>query len=372
MKKVLIISHESSRTGAPVLLLNLSHILKENNCEIDYLLKNEGELVPEFQKLGNTTILNRKNKNLVQKIYHKLLAIVLRMKLSGSIHRYDFIISNTLLNHDLDDLLKKNKNVYTYAHELESVLNYYTNDDNIKKVIHHTNNFLYPAKCVKDLLINKYGIANSNFIYLPYFIPDHSTFRTDYNLEMRQKLGYSPSDKIVGGMGALSERKGIDLFIETAQIVRSKNKNVHFLWCGGDPDSNEWTAIHELIKKKHLEDMVKIVPITSVPFKYMAMYDVFFLSSKEDPMPLVGIEAAMMKVPLLFFAKTGGMEEFLGEDSGISVQLGKTSECADKIITIAEGHMDTFSVIENARNKYLSGHSKKVVADIIKQIFNLN
>ena len=372
MKKVLIISHESSRTGAPVLLLNLSFLLIENNCEIDYLLKNDGELVPEFQKIGNTTILNKKSKNLIQKIYHKLSASVLRIKLSGSIHKYNFIISNTLLNHDLDDLLKKNKNVYTYAHELESVLSYYTNNDNIKKVIHHTHSFLYPANCVKDLLINKFGIANSNFIYLPYYIPDHIHFRKDYNLEMRQKLGYSNSDIIVGGMGALSQRKGIDLFIETAQIVKSKNKNVHFLWCGGDSDSNEWKDIHELIKKQDLEDMVKIVPNTSVPSKYMAMYDIFFLSSREDPMPLVGIEAAMMKVPVLFFTNTGGMDEFLGEDAGILVQLGKTSECADKIIVIAEGHMDTFPVIENARNKYLSRHSKIVVSGIIRQIFNLN
>ena len=372
MKKVLIISHESSRTGAPVLLLNLSVLLKENNCDVEFLLKNDGELVREFRKLGNTIVLRKKNKNLIQNIFQKLSTVGLRIKLSRTIYKYDFIISNTLLNHDLSNLLKKNKNVYTYAHELESVLDYYSNASNIRMVIELSNIVLYPAKCVKELLIHKYGVTNCNYIYLPYYIPNHFPFKKEYNNEMRQKLGYSPSDFIVGGMGAISERKGIDLFIETAKIVMSKSKNVHFLWCGGDPDSNEWMDLHKLIQDQGLEDTIKLIPSTSVPFKYMAMYDLFFLSSKEDPMPLVGIEAAMMKVPVLYFKNTGGMDEFLGEDAGISVHLGKTSECAEKIISIAEREMDNFSIIEFARNKYFSLHSKSVVTNIIKQIFNLN
>jgi len=57
--KILFISHYAARTGAPILLLRLIEQIKiYSNLEILILLKNDGALKEDFEKLGKTFIWN--------------------------------------------------------------------------------------------------------------------------------------------------------------------------------------------------------------------------------------------------------------------------------------------------------------------------
>ena len=56
-KKVLFISHDASRTGAPLVLLNFLKWFKVNTAiPFLVLLKIDGEMEPEFQELGPTFV----------------------------------------------------------------------------------------------------------------------------------------------------------------------------------------------------------------------------------------------------------------------------------------------------------------------------
>src|SRR5205814_4023764 len=52
---------------------------------------------------------------------------------------------------------------------------------------------------------------------------------------------------------------------------------------------------------------------------YLRAGDVFLLSSREDPFPLVALEAAQCGLPILCFADSGGMQEFVEGDAGYVV-----------------------------------------------------
>ena len=57
--KILFISHDASRTGAPILLLRLIEQIKiYSDFEILILLKNCGELKEDFERLGKTFVWN--------------------------------------------------------------------------------------------------------------------------------------------------------------------------------------------------------------------------------------------------------------------------------------------------------------------------
>ncbi|HEY0579650.1 MAG TPA: hypothetical protein VGC75_02985, partial [Candidatus Nitrosocosmicus sp.] len=259
MKKVLLISHEASRTGAPILLLNLLYLLKSKGFDVEVLLRNDGELKEDFEKLAKTTVLYYNERTVIQKIKRKLHYILLRRRLINNSKNYDRILSNTILNADLDFFLKLNHNVYTYVHELKLVIDYYTSAKQLNIVQEHTSLFLYPSEIVKSTLQEEYGITKKPFNYLPYYIPDVLSHKSEYNSDMRKFYGVDNSKFIIGGMGAISTRKGVDLFLQTAKNVLLKNADALFFWCGGQEDSIEFNNLRKEIQQEDLSGKVILV-----------------------------------------------------------------------------------------------------------------
>ena len=52
---------------------------------------------------------------------------------------------------------------------------------------------------------------------------------------------------------------------------------------------------------------------------YFSIFDVFALMFREDPFPLVCLEAALLEKPNLCFARAGGASELVESDSGFVV-----------------------------------------------------
>ena len=77
-KKILFVSHEATRTGAPKIILNILRHFSEN-CDIhcETVLHNGGHLAAEFENYSNVSCLNLARKQTeelqrkVRKIVHK-------------------------------------------------------------------------------------------------------------------------------------------------------------------------------------------------------------------------------------------------------------------------------------------------------------
>ena len=65
-----------------------------------------------------------------------------------------------------------------------------------------------------------------------------------------------------------------------------------------------------------LGDRIKFVGPLEQPAELFAAMDVFALTSREDPFPLVMLEAAAAGVPVVCFAGGGGAPEFVDPDAG--------------------------------------------------------
>jgi hypothetical protein len=54
-RKILVISHDVTQTGAPLLLLHLLSLLKENGVRLNILVRNKsGQLAGAFKELSQT------------------------------------------------------------------------------------------------------------------------------------------------------------------------------------------------------------------------------------------------------------------------------------------------------------------------------
>jgi glycosyltransferase involved in cell wall biosynthesis len=107
---------------------------------------------------------------------------------------------------------------------------------------------------------------------------------------------------------------------------------VHFIWLGISTNlfSEEIKAD---CKRYDPEGKIHLIPVKSDAKPYFEAADVFFLSSREDPFPLVMLEAASLGVPIVGFRGTGGIEDF---SRGIGTLLVDDLDESDAAVLIRQ------------------------------------
>jgi glycosyltransferase involved in cell wall biosynthesis len=345
-KKVLFISPDASRTGAPLVLLNFIEWFK-NNTDIPFiiLLQQGGGLQIQFKQLGRTYVYTPSFPKIsilyriIEKLFIKPFFIpfyqfVIRLSIrKGITHIY----SNTVVN---GNLLKKinitDAQILSHIHELKSTIDLY-GKQNIDYVKKFTNKYIVPSTPVKLNLINQFDIPIQLVSVIPEFIKfenyAHKSVQT-----ILDDLKIPKNSFIVGGSGITDWRKGTDVFIEVANHVINKAKleDVYFVWVGKNDDwlSENFQNLRYDIEKLNLSDRVIFTGEISNPYDYYQCFDVFALTSREDPFPLVCLENAHLGNPIICFENGGGMPDFVGADAGYIVSYLDIGEYSEKIINL--------------------------------------
>lgn len=311
--KYLLISHDATRTGAPILLLNLAKlILKKEPNSVAFLLKNGGVLQPDFIAIGPTYYAN-------QKVVHSFFS-------RFNIHRkttitdplfldqFDYIISNTITNGDILHIIRKNfkGKIVTYIHELEIASKTYTTSNEISVVMESSNSFWVPSTLVKDFIINTFKITTDRIAIMPYSI------RASFSEKLKTESHLKPF--VVGGCGTVDWRKGPDLFLFVAKRVLEKRQNakIFFKWVGAS-NGIELERLNYQIRKLNIADKIIFETTESDLSYFYNSIDLFLLTSREDPYPLVVLEAASYGVPTLCFDAVCGSKDFINESNGGSI-----------------------------------------------------
>jgi glycosyltransferase involved in cell wall biosynthesis len=120
---------------------------------------------------------------------------------------------------------------------------------------------------------------------------------------------FSRGDRLVVGMcGHASARKGADVFLETALAA----PQCDFLWVGAwRPEETADNLAFERFERE-APDNLYVTGSVENPYPFLRAMDLFFLSSREDPSPLVVGEALVLGVPVLAFSRTTAIADRLG------------------------------------------------------------
>jgi glycosyltransferase involved in cell wall biosynthesis len=153
-----------------------------------------------------------------------------------------------------------------------------------------------------------------------------------------------PSDGIVVlGAGTVQPRKGIDLFLECATRVRelAPDLPVRFVWIGTfDPESDAQCAglLADQMFRANLKGSVAILNEVADLLPAYQSADLFMVSSRLDPLPNVAIDALSEGLPVLCFDRATGIAEILADnglaDACIASYLSPES-MARKVIELA-------------------------------------
>jgi len=384
--KIVFISHDASRTGAPIVFLNFLRWFKANS-DIPFLiiLRRGGSLESEFADLAPTFVFEKYiSYTLWQRGLHFCQRILKRLKLLKNADKQgykirqlrqfigksniDLIYSNTATNHEILEALSfLDVPVISHVHELEYGIRRFAGHG-FEKTKQLTTYFIACSNAVRNNLIIQHGIPPLSIGLVHGFIHLPSLPINPYDI--RARLGFSEKDFIVGASGTTEWRKGSDLFIQLAYIVEQKNKNnsIKFLWVGGD--ENDEHLQHDIVNTM-MAKTIHFIGAKPNPLDYFASFDLFVLMSREDPYPLVCLEAASLGKPIICFDKAGGEPEFVENDCGFVIPYLNLDVMSNRIIELYQSPALCRRLGQNAKDKVSQRHNINTSAPnllrIIKQ-----
>lgn len=138
---------------------------------------------------------------------------------------------------------------------------------------------------------------------------------------------------VVGTMGWISRRKGSDLFVAAADLVRRARPDVEFRHAGTiepGPGQEEARELAAALEAGGVRCLGQIRPEDELPD-----WDVFVLPSRSDPFPLVVLEAMGCAVPVVV-TDVDGMPEQVAQDCGLVVPPESPSALADAILALLD------------------------------------
>jgi glycosyltransferase involved in cell wall biosynthesis/2-polyprenyl-3-methyl-5-hydroxy-6-metoxy-1,4-benzoquinol methylase/predicted nucleic acid-binding Zn-ribbon protein len=315
---VVIVSHEASRTGAPILGLNLAERFSATHRVVS-LLWSGGELASHFEHNSAVLLGPLKNedrnsinaKRLAEKIVHS--------------YNPEYVIANSVETHLMVvSFAELGVSCIALIHEFAS---YTRPQSKFRDVCDHASALVFPGN----------EIAGSVFALIPQLSGDHRVYIRPQGRCILPRVpadhgprasairpAASPHAFVVLGAGYVHMRKGVDLFIATAARVRRllPSTSVRFVWIGDgyDPDADVAYSSYlaEQIRSSGLDGTLAMLPAYEDLASVYSEVDAFFMCSRLDPQPNVAIEAMARGIPVVCFERASGSAEIISSDTNTS------------------------------------------------------
>ncbi len=323
----------------------------------------------KFSDLAPTISLTKETNNrLIARILNeiRLCPLFLKIFLRIKYRECDLIYSNTITNGRLYPLLKYlNCPILTHVHELQYTIEM-NGKDNLKNILANTSRFIAVSQTVKSNLEKNNGVDPIKINLVHEFVPTSLHFE-----KQKEKTLKTGRSFVVGASGTVSLRKGTDIFITIATKIIKENsdKNIEFVWIG-KIDTDECILLDD-VRKLGLEDKIHFYGEQVNPITFYNDFDIFILTSREDPFPLVCLENGSLGKPVICFDKAGGIKEFVEQDAGYVVPYLDIEEMCKKIIYLYNNPDKKISLGSIASHKVLNRFSIDVQAPKVLSVIDM-
>jgi glycosyltransferase involved in cell wall biosynthesis len=317
---VLVVSHEASRTGAPIVAYNIAAQLRQQYNVVSLLLEG-GALVKEFSKCSAAVI-----GPLTYGDWHEAEAqrLVERLAAFG---RVSYAIVNSIESrYFISSLVKAGIPVVLLVHEFAS----YTRPRGAtSEALEWATQMVFSADMTANSALDELPTLSNRTIHIlpqgrcvvPRAANAPVAAQEPAALKRKMRPQSAKDAMIVLGGGTIQYRKGVDLFLSCAAAVRAlaPKRPVRFVWIGHgyDPvnDVVYSSYLAEQIARSGLEDMIAMLDEVPDLEPAYATAGLFFLSSRLDPLPNVTIDAVLHGLPVVCFEGGSGIAPILAADS---------------------------------------------------------
>jgi glycosyltransferase involved in cell wall biosynthesis len=348
---ILLVSHQASRTGAPILVYNIAKRLS-SRYNIVTLVLLTGELFADFEQYS-TAVIGPLTSEAAWGLYDGISDVEAEYIVSrlNAAYRIKFAIVNSI---DSRTMLKQMCYAMipsvTLVHEFAvDVRTRSQPPGEMGRWLAWTNEIVFSSTIVADSLRKEYPhFADRQVHILPQGQCELPP-RTDVRQQSPEKAIWeairppgAENALVVLGCGTVFARKGVDLFVACAARVTAMapDRKFRFVWIGHEIDSNFSRQLQNQITSAGLSDVVTILEALPDLEPAYSCADIFFLSSRLDALPNVAIDSALRGIPIVCFDQAGGIAELLSSDTatraGVVPYLD--IDMAAKVIKQLAGH----------------------------------
>jgi glycosyltransferase involved in cell wall biosynthesis len=316
---IILVSHEASRTGAPIVALNIGRRLCKKYNVITLLLRG-GDLIENFGEISAQVICLHNGGRMQDEVRHVVTSILrkrpIRYVIFNSIARPEVLASFG------DALLPTVALIHEFASYsrplgvMREALGWVTEPVFSTKVTADSFSRDHPA-----LLRRRLHIVPQGHCRLATATSANALEIERRRLQAAMRPSGAEDALVVLGCGTVHLRKGVDLFLATAAAVQrlAGDRKVRFVWIGHgyDPerDLNYSVYLAEQLALSGLSQHVVLMDeVTDLEPAY-AMADLFLLASRLDPLPNVTVDATMRGLPVICFEGASGIAEILQRDA---------------------------------------------------------
>lgn len=318
-RKVLVMAHEATRTGAPILSWSIAKHLAKHYDVVSVLFKG-GELEGHFAAISAAVV-----GPLTWDEWHPVEMDRIAARVVGAYGPL-YAVSNSIeTNLLVPPLAKRGVPSIALVHEFAA----YTRPvEKMSNVFDWATDVVFPAHIV----------AQSSFKFFPHLNvrrgvhvfaqgrvdpPAQQSDRPAPNMDGLAVVTPPEAEGdafMVLGVGYVDLRKGVDIFLSIAAYVRriAPELKVRFVWIGDgyDPlkDSQYSAYLAEQYDRADLAGMVVMLPPVPDLDPVYAAADLFLMCSRLDPQPNVGIDSVVRGLPVVCFEDGSGTAEVLASD----------------------------------------------------------
>ena len=330
-RSVVYVCHDAHMHGAQMLSLNIVREMKETfGLKVYLILLGDGILKEQFQKYS--TVFDFSANGYTGTSQHDVLQ---QIKTMGAVTAY----CSTVVSGRLVDVLKTvGFNVVTLVHELSSVIQSYGLTNEATSIAQKSDTIIFPGKKVLSSFQSSFPVEEEKCVIHPqgvFFDNPYKDNRQAAQEKVCNLLNLPYDSNLIVSIGYADLRKGVDLFVQTAKEFLQRDRNTYFIWVGHREQELALWLQHD-ISQFGLSDRILFVDATEDISHFYSGADIFLLPSREDPFPIVLLDALAAGTPVIGFKNAGGFEEIIDGSNGILVPYLDTKAMANEIFALLE------------------------------------
>lgn len=351
---VLVVVHELSRTGAPILAWNVVRRLKARGRRVAVVALRGGDLLEHFRAEAD---------EVVEVAAEEKLDV-----LAGSVIgrcRPSYAICNSAATASFGQYLERlGVRTVGLIHEFGFPS---MRTPGLAACLSGWSDVIFPAEIVRRSMADCFpDVALRRTQVLPQgkcVVPGNPAARQVDTAPVSLRKSY---DYLVVGAGTVDYRKGVDLFLAAASAVAAAapDLTVGFLWIGRRraEDGIYLSMIEEQARRAGIADRFDLMDATEHVEAVYGAADAFFLSSRLDPMPNVCIDAGFAGLPVICFADASGTAEL----------FAASEQCRELVVPHCDAHAAGTLIAGLARDRQRSRRLGNCVQNLSRRSFDMD
>lgn len=306
IRRVLAIAHDGSRTGAPLTLLNLLGWARtERQVEATVIVLADGPLVERFAQVAEVRVIPpavaasvRAASALDRPEARPLWDTWVRRALASA-GEFDLVLASSAASLPaVAHLPNDSAPVAVHLHELDGVVRALGGAEHLAAPISRASRVIVPTPAVEAVAVRP--ATEGGLGVEPHLVSVH---REPVDPPSRYPRVALDDRALVVGCGTVGWRKGTDLFVALAATVPAVvgGREVHWAWVGGNSEDGIHADVVDEVRLRGLQGRVHLTGEVDGGADQIAAADLLVMTSREDPYPLVVVEAALVGTPVAGF-----------------------------------------------------------------------